>query len=49
MPWLNALECDNCMLFDPGLDVAPITLLLGNLLLTWLHTDDAYAILRPTH
>ena len=44
---LAGIEGDNCVLFDPGLDVAPVTVLLGNLLLAWLHTDDAYAILRP--
>ena len=44
---LAGIEGDNCVLFDPGLDVAPVTVLLGNLLLAWLHTYDAYAILRP--
>jgi hypothetical protein len=44
---LAGIEGETCVLFDPGLDVAPVTVLLGNLLLAWLHTDDAYAILRP--
>jgi hypothetical protein len=44
---LAGIEDDNCVLFDPGFDVAPVKVLLGNLPLAWLHTDDAYAILRP--
>ena len=44
---LAGLEGDNCVLFDPGLEVAPSIVSYGNLLLAWLHTDDAYAILRP--
>lgn len=46
---LAGLEDDNCVIFDPGLAVAPAFVSLGNLLLAWLHTDDAYAILRPLH
>jgi len=46
---LAGMEGKNCVLFDPGLDVAPAFVSFGNLLLAWLHTDDAYAILRPLH
>ena len=44
---LAGIEGDTCVLFDPGLTTAPAFVTLGNLLLAWLHTDDAYAILRP--
>lgn len=44
---LAGIEGDNCVVFDPGLDVAPVYISTGNVLLAWLHTDDAYAILRP--
>jgi hypothetical protein len=44
---LAGLEGDNRVLFDPGLQVAPAFVSLGNLQLAWLHSDDAYAILRP--
>jgi hypothetical protein len=44
---LAGIEGDNCVLFDPGLDVASGTVLLGNLLLAGLHIDDAYKILCP--
>jgi ABC-type bacteriocin/lantibiotic exporter with double-glycine peptidase domain len=44
---LGGIEGNNCMLFDPGLHAAPVTVSLGNLLLAWLHSDDAYAIMRP--
>lgn len=43
------MEGENCVLFDPGLEIAPAMVSLGNLLLAWLHTDDAYAIMRPLH
>ena len=44
---LAGIEGDNCILIDPGLVIAPAHVALGNLLLAWLHSDDAYAILRP--
>ena len=44
---LAGIEGDNSVLFDPGLDAAPAFVSFENLLLAWLHTDDAYAILRP--
>jgi ABC-type bacteriocin/lantibiotic exporter with double-glycine peptidase domain len=44
---LAGIEDDMAVLFDPGLRTAPAALLLDNLLLAWLHTDNAYAILRP--
>jgi hypothetical protein len=46
---LAGLQGDDGVLFDPGLDVAPAYVSLGDILLAWLHTDNAYAILRPTH
>lgn len=44
---LAGITGDDCVLFDPGLAAAPVNVSVGNLLLAWLHTDDAYAILRP--
>ncbi len=44
---LAGIEGDSAILFDPAMDTAPVTVLLGNLMLAWSHTDYAFAVLRP--
>lgn len=45
---LVGLEAESAQLVDPDHEVAPVTVLVDELLLAWSHSDYTYAVLKPT-
>ncbi len=44
---LAGLESESAHLIDPDYAVAPVTVLLNDLILAWSHSDYTYAVMLP--